>query len=452
MLVACASHVMLLLAQPLPKGQVLDTILCSHDSTQSYALYIPTPKARHDLLLPIIYIFDPMGRGRQGIEVFRHAAEEYGFILVCSNNARNGNWEVVFDAANAVFIDTEKRLSLNPLRRYTAGFSGGSRAATALAVLAEGKIRGVIGCGAGYPPVISYQPDATDSFLYLGLVGHRDMNFYEHHNTQLDLQRLGLSNQLYYFAGGHQWPPPEAIALALLEIQIRHTHLPRNTAVAAYLRSIYTHAEEMHALHFSTYARSRLMSALDLVKIKSEKLSQLADRILQAKHLKRQVRIQQKITSREGQLIDTILSRFRHIPRDFRAGNLDFDWWKKEIKTLHDLRDQETLPLWQYLGARMINLITARCAELVFRWEEKQEFDLVTALINIWIFAAPDSAYAHWYRAKIAAKQGKESAVLNALQKAVESGLSNQAAFDHPAFSRMSSLPAFQSLREGFTR
>src|SRR5947209_1939624 len=56
----------------LPKGQVIERVVCRTDARQSYALYIPsgyTPARKW----PILYAFDPLARGRVPVELFRDA-------------------------------------------------------------------------------------------------------------------------------------------------------------------------------------------------------------------------------------------------------------------------------------------------------------------------------------------------------------------------------------------
>ena len=95
-LVLCAAHTVLS-GQDLVKGKIQDRIVCRDDPSQSYALYIPSTydPARN---WPILYAFDPGGRGREPVARFQDAAEARGFIVVCSYPSRNGPWDPIFDA------------------------------------------------------------------------------------------------------------------------------------------------------------------------------------------------------------------------------------------------------------------------------------------------------------------------------------------------------------------
>src|SRR5262249_61679317 len=79
-------------------------VTCEADASQSYALYLPskyTPERRW----PIIYAFDPFARGKTAVEGYRAAAEKYGYIVVGSNNAKNGPTRPEMAAAQAMWND-----------------------------------------------------------------------------------------------------------------------------------------------------------------------------------------------------------------------------------------------------------------------------------------------------------------------------------------------------------
>src|SRR5215212_4645058 len=99
-----------LVATDLPAGQILERVTCAADSSQSYALYLPsgyTPSRAW----PVILAFDPGGRGRVPVERYRAAAERYGFIVIGSNNSRNGATDFPRTLA-ALTADVETRFAI----------------------------------------------------------------------------------------------------------------------------------------------------------------------------------------------------------------------------------------------------------------------------------------------------------------------------------------------------
>jgi len=72
------------------RGRIVNDMKCATDSSQSYALYLPSnysPEQPWSLILA----FDPRARGRTPVERFQAAAESYGYIVAGSNNSRNGS-------------------------------------------------------------------------------------------------------------------------------------------------------------------------------------------------------------------------------------------------------------------------------------------------------------------------------------------------------------------------
>ena len=48
-----------------------------------------------------MYAFDPGARGKLPVELMKDAAERFGYIVVGSNNSRNGSWKIEAEAAEA---------------------------------------------------------------------------------------------------------------------------------------------------------------------------------------------------------------------------------------------------------------------------------------------------------------------------------------------------------------
>src|SRR5690349_207766 len=90
-------------------GQIINNIICKTDASQSFALYIP-PKFKTNSL-PVIYFFDPHADGELPLKNYKALADKYGFILIGSNNSKNGNdWQTTENIWNNLFNDTKSRL------------------------------------------------------------------------------------------------------------------------------------------------------------------------------------------------------------------------------------------------------------------------------------------------------------------------------------------------------
>jgi len=191
---------------PLQTGHVLN-VVCASDATQSYALYLPstyTPSKRW----PIVYFFDPGGRGARPLELYKDVAEKYGFIFAGSNNSRNFGSEES-KAVNSIWLDTHSRLALDEHRIYTSGFSGGARVAGAMALSCDPcQIVGVIAHGAGYP---NSKSEAKNRLLYYFAVGNEDFNWPEVITIRKEREDRGIPYRVYEYPGKHQWAPPEVM-------------------------------------------------------------------------------------------------------------------------------------------------------------------------------------------------------------------------------------------------
>ena len=167
---------------------------------------------------PIIYFFDPGGRGTASTRSLSRDCREYGFILAGSNNSRNFSSDQS-KSVNAIWQDTHLRLALDAQRVYASGFSGGARVAGAMAFgCAQCQIAGVIANGAGYP---SNRNSGSDKLLYFFAVGNQDFNWPEVMNVRREREVQGLSYRVRVFDGKHQWSPAPVMEDAVQWLVLR---------------------------------------------------------------------------------------------------------------------------------------------------------------------------------------------------------------------------------------
>jgi tetratricopeptide (TPR) repeat protein len=199
-------------AQDLEKGKLIEKVVCQGDTSQSYALYLPSafdPGKKW----PILFLFDPGARGAAAVEAFRAAAETYGWIVAGSNNSTNGPMRESAAAAWAVWVDALKRLPLDERRVYASGFSGGARVASVFPQVIGRAIAGVIGCGAGLSSGI--KPGDLKAAAYFGLTGLADFNYGEMKNLDLAFDPSGVPHRFLFFEGVHGWPDQPVCARAV---------------------------------------------------------------------------------------------------------------------------------------------------------------------------------------------------------------------------------------------
>lgn len=186
-------------------GKLFPHVTIKNDTTLSYALYLPLS---YDIQKEnkIVFIFDAHGRGILPLKKYKTLADKYNLVLAASNDSKNGQQGQIRNHIITSFMsDVESRIHIDKNKMYTAGFSGGARIATLIA-LYNSTITGVIGCAAGFPQV---QNPANRSFIWVGIVGNEDFNFLELKNLYKQLKANNRTSYLLVFDGKHEWPPLE---------------------------------------------------------------------------------------------------------------------------------------------------------------------------------------------------------------------------------------------------
>lgn len=221
-------------ASDLPRGTVIEKVVCANQPDQAYSLYLPSTYTP-DRQWPVLYAFDARRDGKGVAERFQQAAETYGWIVVSSWNTESdvegdrpmdGN----FASMRALWADTHARLSIDDRRVYAAGYSGTVRFACLLGLSAPGSIAGVIGASAGFP--FGTAPRKDNPFVFFGTYGDRDFNYYEQRDLDQALAAVDVPHRIEGFAGTHEWPPADLASLAIgwMEIQAMKKGLREKSA------------------------------------------------------------------------------------------------------------------------------------------------------------------------------------------------------------------------------
>ncbi|QCX01903.1 hypothetical protein FGM00_17945 [Aggregatimonas sangjinii] len=321
---------------------VIDSIPVANTANETFALYLPSDY-RSDILSPILFVFSPSGNGRKGVEAFRDAAETYNYILVCSNNARNGPYERNFGIAERLFTHIFSNFNIKEKRIYLAGFSGGSRLVSAIASLTD-QIEGVIACGAGFSQIPYHKP-SIQKYAYAGVCGDRDMNYREMIDVKSYLNKLKFVNTLFTFEGNHRWPPSEQIVQAFdwLEMEsVKKGNLQKSKAEIrkSYLRNYdFTKTIDSETQPLLAYEHYERLLASYKRFFMLDSIANKMQVIQESNSYSEQLNTRKKLFERERDLDKVFIGRFN---RDYeKPEKVNMKWWRKEFQKLDKLKEDK---------------------------------------------------------------------------------------------------------------
>ncbi|MTI22471.1 hypothetical protein E1176_15670 [Fulvivirga sp. RKSG066] len=397
-------------AQSLPRGEIIDSVFCDEYPEQSYALYLPT-KYDSSRSYPLIIIFDPAARGILPVRKFQPAAEELGYILIGSNNSKNGSWDLAFEAGEAMFNDAMLKYKIDPKRIYTSGFSGGSRVASAVASLA-GQIRGVIACGAGFASVDDYQLKRDSKVHYVALIGDKDMNYQEHRLLQQQLDELNISNEKLVFPAGHQWPPSAYLLEAINWLELQGLKEGLSISPDFFIERAFTQkkARADSVLQGGNYILAhQIYSGLITdfnAYVDIENLQQTRDEIKNSKEYSRLLKREKKINDKELTIRREIGEAFTELHfTKLKVGEgsefKDMNWWQTKVDEIKRSAKKDDF-LTRNMALRLLNMIWARCAESSFSYMNSKDYETAFLLNQIWLYTEPN-LWGKWNMAQILA-------------------------------------------------
>jgi predicted esterase len=440
--------------ESIPRGQVVERLEALNDSSQSYALYLPsnyTPNRKW----PVLYAFDPGARGRVPVERFKEAAEKYGWIVLGSNNSRNGPWELAVNAWNAMQIDTHQRFAIDDERMYAAGFSGGARAAVRVAIGCK-CLAGVIAGGAGFP--VDLAPSPQIHFVYFAVAGVDDFNYAELKSLQEPLTKAGISHRFQTFDGRHEWPPVSVATMAVewMELQaMKAGKRPRDDGfINAMWEQILSEAKtrEESKKHLEAYQlyldlAQNFKGLRDVAQIET-KVNQLRD----SRELKDAIREEQLQIRKQRELEARLNSLIagRYAVTQASQGE-DFDSSNLLPKILNDLRKQSKAAedsTERRVARRVLDgLFVGLIEEGINLLQTKQNYSESIKRFVLATEVNPDRPGAYFYLASAYAANRDKKRALQFLNTAVEKGFSDAAMITtNKAFDSIRNEPEYQQI------
>jgi pimeloyl-ACP methyl ester carboxylesterase len=394
-------------------GRVIDTVACKADATQTYALYVP--RKGNAKAMPVVIFFDPHGSGSLPLNKYRGLAETYGFILVGSNNSKNGNdWSVTENIWNRLFADIRQRLTIDDRRLYLAGFSGGAKVASYVAIQHPG-IRAIVAGGAGLPDGVSA---ADFPFSFTILAGEGDMNLTDLVRLNADLGQTRTRHRVIIFDGRHDWAPAGVMDRVFAGWQLEAIHdgvLPRDPAF------IERVVEADKAGAEGSIRGSRLIRAAQDCRVATSYLEGLTEDVAWFRQksamlegdprYKRQTQERETLFAREESMKTEYM-------RQFQQG--DNAYWRRAIADLQAKALRETPEKGMY--QRLLAYLSLAFYSISNQLINANRNDPARHFVELYKMADPANSEAWYFSAVLDAREGRIPVAGTDLQRAVSCG------------------------------
>jgi len=407
-----------------------DTVICKTDPGQSYALYIPA-KGNQEAL-PVIYFFDPHASGSLPLNKYKSLADTYGYILIGSNNSKNGNdWSTTENIWNHLFNDTQNRLKINRNRVYTCGFSGGAKVASYIALRYPG-VKGVIVNGAGLP---DGAPAADFKFSFTAIAGEGDLNLTDLVAVNNSLDKTRTRHRIIFFPGKHEWAPAGSMGLALAGLQcdaMQEAIIPKN-------EPFINHYVEASKKRLDAYYKAnQLIKAMQECRLSISMLNGLSDKAgwfkQQLTSLEGNALYQKQKQAQENVLVAEQNTKTAYMQRFQQA---DLPYWTKTINNLQTAARAKTAESAMY--QRLLAYLSLAFYSYSNHLINDNANNEARYFVELYKKADPTNSEAWYFSAILHARDNHAQAAEGDLFKAVECGFRDRGRLlQQPEFKRLS--------------
>jgi dienelactone hydrolase len=428
-------------AESFEKGVVIEKVVNLTDASQSYALYLPTSYSV-EKTYPVIYAFDAHGSGKLPVSMYKSLADKYGYILIGSNNSKNGiSWNESQIIANTLFSDSQQRLSINTNRIYVIGFSGGARVANALCIT-NGSIAGVICCGAASPAANNKDP--RSNYTFLGICGNQDFNYIEMRKyDMIELAGRPVKHAFIEFDGKHEWPGEYVMKDAFLWCElgaIRKDPSLKNEAfinenILVYSNKIKEAQKNNKTFEVYNLTRRTINFFDGLADLKE--YYEIYNPLKSNQEVDKQLKKEGQIWKQEEELKGFYSNAFQ---------TKNIDWWKQEIASMNKkIKTGSNDEVLMY--KRSIDYLSLVASMQTTGAMQQKNIPAVKLFSEIYLIVDPTNSEAHYLNAITLAIEGKDKEALQALEASFKNGFKDLVRLENEtAFTKFKSTNEFKAI------
>lgn len=352
------------------KGVVNDSLKISDTIPGTYSLFLPS-EFDGKTEFPVIFIFDPEGRGISAARLFRDAAEKQNYVLVSSNNV-DPSRSLKENLASAAYLiqSVGYSLPIDVKSISVAGLGEGAQIATAMPLVFEG-IHGIIYVGDQYFNLELLQD--RPSFASVGIVGNQQINIGDLETADYMLKSIGFPSQLYVFEGGLEWPVTALLSSAVGSLTLHAMDSGKRTSDASLINQLYEEDLQLVNQMMSTDKYILARKFLDELLIKYDDVRstrEVKDKLKQlnkSKNFKEQQREYEEMIVKEQRLVDDFLFYYNE---DVEKANFEnLGWWNYQKLQMMNLTKGENKSE-AAMGYRLLEMLAKMSQSKIASFEE----------------------------------------------------------------------------------
>lgn len=224
------------------KGAVTDSLPIPGRSGDTYAFYTPSDYSP-DEQWPVIFVFDPKGRGATTANLFRSAAENQRYLVASANiDLKAKPIDSIIETATAMMNTVLNTFPIHPGMVYTAGMGEGAQVGSALPLFYK-KMAGIMAIGNSF--VNPKYLEKNNPYMFIGLAGNKDYMVYEMEDYLRFYDDLDFPTDMYYFDGKEdEWPSAEVISNAMTGFTLHAIKKGLRAAGTDFIQNLYANEIE----------------------------------------------------------------------------------------------------------------------------------------------------------------------------------------------------------------
>ncbi len=416
--------------EELKKGELILSVVCSQDASQSYSLYLPKNYS-DSIKFPVLIFFDPHGSGSYPLGLYKSLAEEFGYILMGSNNSKNG---LQFDQTNIIasrlINEAQLKFSIDKKRISLAGFSGGAKVALVAAANVP-ELCSVIYCGASIAfETINQLPPA------LGFAGEKDLNYTEVMFSGNTLEQKNISHCIVEWKGKHEWSDSLTFEDAFYWCSfnsMKQKTIPVNKEL---IKTFLQQKNKSLASNKNALTQSGIyneiiafLKSLSDISVYQSKLTTLT----KSDSYKKEKLKEQNALQTESNMKQNYVQCFE---------SKDLNWWKNEIARMRNIKGEQEM-----MYQRLLAYLSLAGYSYSNNAVKQNNFSGAQQFLGIYKLADPENSEQPFLLACMYARQGDQEKAIASLEDALKLGLKDKTKIEsEESFSNLHSNPGFNNL------